>query len=113
MSVKKRRKWSAEEKSAIVLDLLQGEETVSQVASRYSINPNMLATWRREFIENASMVFASESKEKEVARMLHDHEQEVKNLNRIIGQLVVERDYLQQNVQTIIKRRSPKGFDRS
>ena len=102
---KKRRKWLASEKTAVVLDLLQGDETVGQVAARYEVHPHQLAGWRRQFLEGASMVFEADKAARDVVIVEAAHGKEVDNLNRIIGQLTVERDYLQRRVQEIIGRR--------
>jgi len=44
-----RRRWSAEEKRAIVAEAAQGSFSVSRVARRHGISPSLLFRWRREF----------------------------------------------------------------
>jgi len=56
MSTKK-RSFSPEFKTKVVLELLSGEQTLAQVASKYEITPNSLNQWKKRFLENASMAF--------------------------------------------------------
>lgn len=100
----KRKTYSPEFKAKVVLELIEGDDSLSVVASRYDINPTMLSGWRRQLLDNASVVFASEKEERARQAAAEKHEQEVDNLHRIIGQVTVERDYLQRRVQEIISR---------
>lgn len=95
----KRKRHSAELKARAVRELLEGNATLSQVASKYGINPTMLSGWRRQLLENASEVFNCEKAIKGRREADEKHESEVGNLNRMIGALTVERDYLQRSVR--------------
>lgn len=44
---KQRRQFSAEFKTKVVLELLEGSETTNQLASKYDILPKMLLGWKR------------------------------------------------------------------
>jgi transposase-like protein len=103
----KRRRYSAEFKAKAVCELLDGNATLGAVASRYDINPTMLSNWRRQLLENAPQVFSTEKTEKERREAEEKHESEVDNLNRIIGSLTVERDYLQRG----FRKASGRGID--
>ena len=93
----KRKRYSAEFKARAVRELLDGNATLSEVASRYDVNPTMLSAWRRQLLDNAVEIFESEKMIKERQEAEEKHESEVDNLNRIIGSLTVERDYLQRS----------------
>ena len=49
----RRRRWSAEEKAAIVAETLQPRVNVSELARRWGVNRGLLQTWRREAIRDA------------------------------------------------------------
>ena len=51
--------YSPEFKSKIVLELLQGEKELNEIAADNNLNPNMIRTWRKEFLANASRFLAS------------------------------------------------------
>ena len=38
-------------KAKVVLEVLQEESELSAIASKYDLNPNMVRTWRKEFLE--------------------------------------------------------------
>ncbi|KXG75022.1 IS3 family transposase [Thermotalea metallivorans] len=57
----KRRHFTPEEKSKIVLELLRVEKTSSEIAQAYQIHPNMLSRWKSEFLANMHTVFAKEN----------------------------------------------------
>jgi transposase len=52
-SSQRRRRWSAEEKAAIVQETYAPEMSVSLVARRHGIAPNQLFTWRRLYASGA------------------------------------------------------------
>ncbi len=41
----------------MALEALKGEETVSELASRFGVHPKMIHQWRRALLEGASGVF--------------------------------------------------------
>ena len=52
-SVQRRRRWSAEEKAAIVQETYAPGMSVSLVARRHGVAPNQLFRWRRLYAEGA------------------------------------------------------------
>ena len=48
---KTRRKFSSEEKIRIVLEGLNGEETIAELCRREGISPNLYYNWSKEFLE--------------------------------------------------------------
>lgn len=90
-----RRKFSSAFKTKVVLEALKERSTLSELSQKYEIHPNQIASWKREFLENAGNVFEQprgNSKEKEL-------EKQRDNLYRQIGQLKVENDWLKKKLQ--------------
>ncbi len=84
----RRKKYNAEFKTKVAIAAIKGEETTSQIASRFGIHPGQVRQWKRQMLENAPLVFEkSRKKEKEQEILLE-------KLYREIGQLKVERDFL-------------------
>ena len=54
---KKRKQYSAEYKTKVVLELLRGDLTVAQVASKYDITAKSLGDWKKQFLENNQHIF--------------------------------------------------------
>ncbi|HIQ51275.1 MAG TPA: transposase [Nautiliaceae bacterium] len=46
---KKRRNFTAEVKTKVVLELLEGDKTLNEVASKYNILPKSLKQWKNNF----------------------------------------------------------------
>jgi transposase-like protein len=79
----KRRQYRAEFKSKLVLQVLTGEKTASDLCRQHKINPNLLNRWRNEFVERASSVFESGSTEDAGT-------QQIAELERLVGQLTMQ-----------------------
>jgi len=51
MSVR-RKTFSADFKAKLVLEVLEGEKTVNEIASKYEVLPKSLKDWKKQFLEN-------------------------------------------------------------
>ena len=91
----KRRPFTSEFKVKLVLELLREERTLSEIASENEINPNQLATWRREFIEKVPVIFDEPKTIKARQKAEAAAVAEKDRLLKTIGQLTMERDFLQ------------------
>lgn len=91
-----RGKYTAAFKAKIVLEVLQGARELEVIAAENSLNPNMVRNWKSEFLENASSVFEEHGKqERETKRKEAAATKERDKMLKLIGQLTVERDFLQ------------------
>ena len=54
---RQRRSFSAKFKSDLVIELLKGEKDLNTLAAENNIQPNLLRNWKKEFLNNASLVF--------------------------------------------------------
>ena len=91
-----RREYSAQYKTKLVLEVLQGEKELGTIAYENNINPNMLRNWKREFLDHASTVFENRQKtEKQARRKEEQIQKETDKMLKTIGQLTLERDFLQ------------------
>jgi len=90
---KKKRTFSAEFKTKVVLELLSGEKTQAQLASKYQVTPNSLNQWKKKFLENASMAFdvgkATQSFKEEIADLKKENDALAKKL----GKTTIEKDW--------------------
>lgn len=105
----KRKKYTPEFKAKVVRELIESDDSLASVASKYDITGPMLHKWRKELLDNASIVFSKEKAIREAKQVEKDHRKEVDNLNRIIGKTTVERDYLQQCCDKIFEMQEAKG----
>ena len=88
--------YTPEFKAKIVLEILQGERELGEVAKEYNINPNLIRKWRTMFLERASQVFEDPEKEAAKAKRKEENlEKKQRQMLSTIGQLTLERDFLQ------------------
>jgi len=90
--MEKRKTFKPEEKAKIVLELLRGEKTVSEIASLYEVHPTQLNRWKAEAIENLPTLFTRGASETEKLRKQYEAEKE--ELTKQIGQLTIEVNWL-------------------
>ena len=84
-----RKRYSAEFKAKVALEAIKGEQTLSELASRYGLHPNLITNWKRQAIDNMAEVFSGK-----LDRTRNNEEARIKDLHAKIGQLTVERDFL-------------------
>jgi len=90
--MEKRNNYTKEFKAKVVLELLNEELTLTQVAAKYQLNPNMLSNWKSEFIKNAAVIF--ERSKEESTKLKKEFAEKETNYQQIIGQLSYEIDWL-------------------
>ena len=81
--VANRRQYTAEFKAKLVLQILSGEKTTSDLCRAHKLNSNVLNRWRKEFLEQAPSIF-------ERGEAGSEHEQKIAELERLVGQLTVQ-----------------------
>ena len=97
----KKREYSAEYKTRIVLQVLEGEMLASEIAAGEGLNPNMVSMWKAEFLRNAHKAFSSSHEEKQAARERKIAEEREAELITKVGVLTMENDFLKKKSQGI------------
>lgn len=88
----KRKQYNPQFKAKVALESLRGEKTVPELASQYSLHPTVINNWKRQLLESASTLFDNGKKHSEETE---SQEAQISELYRQIGQLKVERDFLE------------------
>ncbi len=93
---KKRRIHSAEFKSRVALEAIRGIKTTAEIAREYEIHPGQIAQWKKELVQGLPDVFkrgpSSDNKQAEY---------EKKRLERKIGQLTMDVDWLKKKCKEL------------
>ena len=86
---RKRRKYPAELKAKVALEALREEATLSELAARYDVHPNLITNWKKKAREQVLSGFTGKQERHDAS-----HEAEIKELRAKVGELVIERDFL-------------------
>ena len=93
----KRKQYKPDFKARVALEALKGEQTVAELAIRFGVHPTMIHQWKKALLDGAPGIFQGgrNSVEPEVdpAR--------IKDLHAKIGELTVERDFLEQGLRLL------------
>lgn len=102
---KRRRKFDAEFKIQVVLEVLSGVKTRAEACREYGIGSQLLSKWKTHFLENAARIFedGSRSRNEDNARMAE--------LERLAGRQALEIQVLKK--ASSILRSHPSGNERS
>ena len=92
-----RKQHKPEFKVRVALEALKGEQTVSELASRFGVHPTTIHQWKKALLEGASGVFERGPAPKTGAV----DAETVKTLHAKIGQLTVEKDFLEQGLHRL------------
>ena len=73
--------FSATFKTKVAIEALKKRESLSEIAKRYKIHPDMISQWKREFVDIVEEIYLTQS-------------HEIEKLYAKIKQLEMERDSL-------------------
>ena len=104
--------YTAKFKADCVLEVLQGDQELGEIATRHNINPNMLRGWKREFLDNAAKIFGESRKEKEMAAATQEQAIKYEELLKTVGQLTLERDWLKKKSTEVFGADYEKKFSK-
>ncbi len=90
---KKRTTYSAEFKVKVVLEVLKGEKTLTQISQQYKIFPKSIITWKKQFLENAEIAMEPAKVVKEYKEKIKELEKKVDKYAKTVGKITVERDW--------------------
>lgn len=75
-------------KFKVALEAIRGDLTIAQIVAKYGIAESLVFKWKKQLLDEGSQVF--EGRQKDTV----DHK--IKDLHAKIGQLTLERDFLEE-----------------
>jgi transposase-like protein len=77
------KRYTPRFKFQVVLEILEGQKTIGQIARAYGVHPITLGQWKKDFLERGPEVFAG-------TQAVREYEQRIRELERLVGQKEVE-----------------------
>jgi transposase-like protein len=87
MAGKIRKNHSDAFKLKVALAALKDDRTIPELCHEFGVAASQIYTWKKKLEENGKQVFADK-------RHTENKKEEVDKLHKIIGKLVLERDFL-------------------
>lgn len=107
---KKKKTYSADFKSKIVLELLSGEHTIAQIASKYEISAKSLIDWKKQFLDNASLAFDVSGATKAYKDEIEELKAQNDALASKLGRATIERDFLEKKLDSSVSLNNRKDM---
>lgn len=104
----KRKTYSAEFKAKLVLEILEGEKTVNEIASAYEVMPVSLKNWKQQFLENMSLAFDKSTVVKEYKDQIDTLQKSNDDLAKKVGNLTIEKDFLEGKLVSLVSSKERK-----
>lgn len=85
------KRWTAKRRVARVHEILRGETTAAEAARRHGLTVAEIAPWKERFLGGAENALRSRPLDDEALK-----DQEIKRLQRQVGELVMDMDILKE-----------------
>src|SRR5258707_2807689 len=79
----KRRKFTPQFKSQVVLQVLSGERSMAELCREHQLTSQMIGTWKQQFLAAATQAFESDATS-------NAEQERIAELERMVGKLTME-----------------------
>ncbi len=93
---RQRRKHTPEFKAKVAIEAIKGIKTLSEIAKEYEVHPVMVSAWKKDMMERLPEVFEKKNTRKDKLT-----EKETEQLQRKVGQLTMEVDFLEKKCRQL------------
>jgi transposase-like protein len=104
---RKRRHLTAEFKARIAAEAFKGEKSIQEIAQANDIAPSQVSAWKKDLEEHMASIF---ERKNAVDHASGKQERRNSHLERKIGQLVIEKEFLEKKVRAAGNRSERKAM---
>lgn len=98
--MKTKKMYEPKFKAQIVIKLLTGDKTLNEVAAEHQIAPSTLVEWHKAVQKDLYLIF---QKQPELEKEIVQRDERIAVLERKVGQLTIERDWLEKKSDELFK----------
>ena len=98
---RKMTKYTTEFKTKVVLEVLKGENTLNEIASKYNIIPKNIMNWKKIFMDNAELAMEPAKAIKEYKDENVKLQSKIDDYAKIVGKMTVEKEWLEGKLQSL------------
>ena len=106
----KRKTYSADFKAKLVLEVLEGEKAINEIASKYEVLPVSLKNWKKQFLENMSLAFDKSTIVKEYKNEIETLQKDKDLIAKKLGETIVEKEFLEGKLESLVSSKSRRNF---
>jgi transposase len=85
-------------KAKVALEAIKGEKTIAEIASEYSVHPNLVGQWKKKMLEGLPEIF-----EKGEDKKVKETDKERDELYRQIGIMKIENEWLKKKLDPFFR----------
>ena len=86
-----------------MIEVLEGEKTLNEIASKYELLPKNLQNWKKQFLDNASLAFEKSAVVNEYKEEINKLKKDKDATSKKLGEVIVERDFVVDKVPFRVK----------
>jgi len=98
---KKRRQYTREFKISVITELEAGT-ALGQLSREHGLHPSLITRWKKEYRQNPEGAFGGNGQ-------AYKERAKIAKLERLVGQLYAENDFLKKALETLGKRIQEEG----
>jgi len=94
-AIQRRRRWSVDQKLAVLAEAAQPGMSISYVARRHGISPSLVFGWRRRMTEGGKEAVRADD-EVVASAQVRALEKRIRELERVLGKKTLENEILRE-----------------
>jgi len=98
---KKRRIFTAELKTKLVLEVIKNESTLNEIASKNNVTPKNLQNWKKIFLENAEVAMEPAKVVKEYKKEITNLQAQIDRYTKTVGKITMEKEWLEGKLESL------------